>query len=176
MSRVRYQSAISIDGFIAPEDGSLEWLEPYNADSADEMRAFMKEIGGAIVGRTTFDQGVAMGGAAIFGKTPTLIMSSRPITLKLSKTMIVASGDPAAGLARLKSMMKSGDIWLMGGGATAARFLDAGLIDTLELKTVPVVLGRGRPLFGGAIATGAFACRTVHAGKLGTVSAVYDRP
>lgn len=175
MSRVRYQSAVSIDGFIAPKDGSLDWLEPYNADGADEMRAFMGEIGGAIVGRTTFDQGVAIGGVAIFGKTPTLIMTSRPVTQTLPKSMIVASGDPAAALARLRSKMKSGDVWLMGGGATAARFLDAGLIDTLELKTVPVVLGSGRPLFGGATATGVFACRSVHAGKLGTVSAVYEQ-
>lgn len=72
MRRVRYRSAVSIDGFIAPEDGSLDWLEPCNADGANEMRACMKEIGGAIIGRTTFDHGVALGGAAIFGKLGTV--------------------------------------------------------------------------------------------------------
>lgn len=175
MNRVRYQSAVSIDGFIAPEDGSLDWLEPYNADGADDMRAFMKEIGGAIIGRTTFVQGLAMGGVAIFGKTPTLIMSSRPVERALPETMMIASGEPDAALAKLRAAMKSGDIWLMGGGATAARYLDAGLIDTIELKTVPVALGKGRSLFSGASSRREFVCTSVRLGKLGTLSSVYER-
>lgn len=175
MSRVRYQSAVSIDGYIAPEDGSIEWLEPFNDVGADFMNEFMNEIGGTIVGRTTFDQAMAMGGAKMFGSQPTLVMTSRPPDDALPDNFILASGDPAAALARLKAKMKQGDIWLMGGGRTAALFLEAGLIDLLELTTVPVLLGSGRPLFSGRTPPRTFSLASSVAGKLGTVSSVYKR-
>jgi dihydrofolate reductase len=65
---------------------------------------------------------------------------------------VETSDHPAEGLERLKARVKSGkekggDIWLFGGGVTAASFLKAGLIDLIELAVVPVVLGEGRPLF-----------------------------
>jgi len=173
MSRVRYQLAVSIDGFIAPEDGSIDWLNPYGAVGMEVMGAFMKEIGGAVMGRATYDQAAAMGDG-MYGDMPTLVMTSRPIS-NVQQNVIVEGGAPAAALEKLKSRMKKGDIWLMGGGATAAHFLGAGLIDMIELTTVPVVLGRGRPLFGGGAPPRTFRLRSSAAGKLGTVSTVYER-
>ncbi|MFI7642918.1 dihydrofolate reductase family protein [Nonomuraea sp. NPDC049400] len=38
----------------------------------------------------------------------------------------------------------------MGGGATIASAIDAGLVDALTLRLAPVVLGSGTPLFTGA--------------------------
>ncbi|MFZ5617438.1 MAG: dihydrofolate reductase family protein [Pseudomonadota bacterium] len=175
MTRVHYQGAISIDGFIAPEDGSVAWLEPYRADGAEAIGAFMKGIGGAIVGRATYDLAVSMGGAALFGRIPTLIMTSRPVEPAPPDTMIVAGGEPAAALAKLRSAMKSGDIWLMGGGITAASFLDAGLIDTINLIIIPILLGRGRPLLAGGPRSQAFRLSSTRAGKLGTVSTIYEK-
>jgi len=148
MHLVRYQVAVSIDGFIAPKDGSADWLNPYGKVAGEFMGPWMKQIGGVIVGRTSYDQSGGM-----MSKAPTLLMTSRPLA-KAPKS-VIATADAAEGLALLKSRVpaKSGagsDFWLFGGGVTAGHFLRAGLIDLVEAAVVPVVLGEGRPLFAGA--------------------------
>jgi dihydrofolate reductase len=142
MHLVRYQVAVSIDGFIAPKDGDADWLDPYGKVAGDFMATWMKQIGGVISGRTTYDQAGGM-----WGKTPALVMTSRPLA-KAPKSTVVAK-DEAAGLAQLRTRIPDGDIWLFGGGVTAGRFLRAGLIDLIEAAVVPVALGEGRPLFAG---------------------------
>jgi dihydrofolate reductase len=149
MHLVRYHVAVSIDGFIAPTDGSADWLEPYGKIAVGFIGPWMKQIGGIIVGRATYDQSIGMGGW-MYGKTPALVMTSRPIE-KGPQTIHAHTGDPAAGLAALRARMSAQDldtdIWLFGGGVTAGLFLRHNLIDLIELAVVPVALGKGRPLF-----------------------------
>jgi dihydrofolate reductase len=38
------------------------------------------------------------------------------------------------------------DVWVVGGGALAAQFSDAGLLDELWVQYAPVTLGAGSPL------------------------------
>ncbi len=151
MHIVRYHLAISLDGFIAPTDGSHHWLDPYASLAGTFMQRWFKQIGGLIVGRATFDQSLGMGGW-MFGETPTVLMTSRPVE-KLPKAVEVSSGEPGPALASLRKRMadqgSEKDIWLFGGGIAAGRFLSAGLIDLIELAVVPVVLGQGRSLFSG---------------------------
>src|SRR5690348_9271254 len=146
MHLVRYQVAISLDGFIAPKDGGADWLNPYGKIAMEVMGPWMKQIGGIVMGRATYDQGQAMCGG-MWGGTPTLVMTSRPIPKK--GTSLETSSDLKDGLKRLKERITTGDIWLFGGGKTAGQFLAAGLVDMIELTTVPVVLGSGRTLFDG---------------------------
>ena len=149
MHLVRYHVAVSLDGFIAPIDGSTEWLEPYGKVAMGFIGPWMKQIGGIIVGRATYDQAISMGGW-MWGRTPALVMTSRPI-LAGPQTIEAHSGDPVQGLARLRARMSEQDldtdIWLFGGGVTAGLFLKHALIDLIEVAVVPVVLGQGRPLF-----------------------------
>jgi dihydrofolate reductase len=149
MHLVRYHVAVSLDGFTAPMDGATEWLEPYGKVAMGFIGPWMKQIGGIIVGRTTYDQSIGMGGW-MWGQTPALVMTSRPI-LKGPQTVEPYAGDPAQGLARLRARMieqdLDTDIWLFGGGVTAGLFLKNTLIDLIEVAIVPVALGHGKPLF-----------------------------
>ena len=61
MHLVRYHVAVSLDGFIAPPDGGAEWLEPYGKVAMGFIGPWMKQIGGIVVGRATYDQSVGMG-------------------------------------------------------------------------------------------------------------------
>jgi dihydrofolate reductase len=151
MHLVRYHLAISLDGFIAPKDGSADWLAPYGKAAMVFLGPWMKNIGGIIVGRVSYDQALEAGWWQ-YGDTPALVMTSRPLALKKKETGVLVAKDPAEGLERLKTQIgarqgRGQDIWLFGGGVTAASFLKAGLIDLIELAVVPVVLGEGRPLF-----------------------------
>lgn len=159
MHLVRYHVAISLDGFIAPKDGSADWLAPYGKVAMGFIGPWMKQIGGIIVGRSTYDQSVAMGGW-MWGQTPALVMTSRAIE-KGPQSVHAHAGDPLAGLAQLRRRMSDQDldtdIWLFGGGVTAGLFLKHGLIDLVELAIVPVALGEGRPLFAGGAMHQTFA-------------------
>lgn len=152
MHLVRYHVAISLDGFIAPKDGGADWLEPYGKIAMGFLGPWMKQIGGIIVGRATYDQAVGMGGW-MWGKTPALVMTSRSIETG-PQTVHAHNGDPAEGLAKLRQRMGEQDldtdIWLFGGGVTAGLFLKHNLIDLVELAVVPIALGEGRPLFADA--------------------------
>ncbi len=149
MRLVRYHVAVSLDGFISPPDGAADWLEPYGKVAVGFLGPWMKQIGGIIVGRATYDQSIGMGGW-MYGQTPALVMTSRPIE-KGPQSIHAYGGDPAAGLASLRARMSQQDldtdIWLYGGGVTAGLFLRHNLIDLVELAVVPVALGKGRPLF-----------------------------
>jgi dihydrofolate reductase len=146
MHLVRYHVAVSLDGFISPPDGSAEWLEPYGKIAMGFIGPWMKQIGGIIVGRATYDQAIGIGGW-MWGKTPSLVMTSRPVETG-PQTIDAHAGDPAEGLAKLRQRMTEQDldtdIWLFGAGVTAGVFLKHNLI---ELAVVPFILGQGRPLF-----------------------------
>ncbi len=58
MRLVRYHVAVSLDGFIAPPDGAADWLEPYGKVAMGFIGPWMKQIGGIIVGRKTYDQAI----------------------------------------------------------------------------------------------------------------------
>ncbi len=142
--KLRYQVAASLDGFVAPLDGSADWLSGYGAGEYDR---FIATIGGIIMGRRGFETELTMGDWA-YGHLPVVVMSRGEIE-KLPPGVALGR-DPAGALAALRARVAGGDIWLYGGGTIAGAFLDAGLIDRVEVTTVPVVLGAGRSLFAGA--------------------------
>ena len=146
MPLVRYQVAVSLDGFIAPQDGSIDWLE--GSEGGSEFLAFIETIGGIVTGRASFEHALSLG--PWDWTQPTVVMTSRPFEKPLPEGVIACSGAPAQALALLKPRMKDGDVWLFGGGKTAARFLEADLIDRIELAAIPTALGSGTALFDGA--------------------------
>ncbi len=145
---VRYQVAVSLDGFIASQDGSVDWLADF--PPGPSFPEFLDSIGGLMMGRDSFETELTFGPWGHAPK-PALVMTNRPIT-DPPEGVESAAGDPAPALARLRERVAQGDIWLFGGGVLAGRMLDAGLIDRVELATVPVAVGQGRTLFGGATA------------------------
>ena len=145
---VRYHVAISIDGFIASEDGSFEWLMEF--PPGPSFGDFLDGIGGLMMGRESFETERRMGPWS-YADRAVLVMTNRPIA-DMPPGVEMAAGDPASALERLRTRVARGDIWLYGGGVLAGQLLQAGLIDRVELATVPVAIGKGRPLFAGAAA------------------------
>ncbi len=143
--RLRYYVAASLDGCIATPDGGVDWLRPYQQHDYG-FRTFMAEIGGAFLGRATFDKSLALGPWPL-RSTPTVVMTSRPLQ-DAPDGVEPREGDVAAAYQHLAARVAEGDIWLLGGGGLAAQCLDAGLLDEVELYAMPVVLGDGLPLFG----------------------------
>src|SRR5215469_13905642 len=134
---------ISLDGYIARLDGSVDFLFMPKDFS---MAEFFKRVDTAILGRKTLDDVLKMGGSeSSFGSMAAYVFSrSQPLGKRGKLTFVNEA--PKQLVARLRKQ-KGKDIWLMGGGELAREFLKADLVDELHLGVVPVLLGEGIPLF-----------------------------
>lgn len=143
--------ATSLDGFIAREDGNLDWLDAANAlvpESEDcGYHAFMDSIDVLVVGRKTYEQALSLGKWPYKDK-PVIVLSSKTIeiSVELNKTVAHSSESPQELCTRLSK--KGVKRLYIDGGITIQRFLAADLIDDITITVIPTILGNGRPLFG----------------------------
>ena len=142
--RVCYQVASSLDGFIAAEDGSYDWI-PMDPDI--DFPAMFARFETLVMGRLTYEVMLAYEGGVneqgVYGK-PTIVFS-RTLTPIEHPNVSVTAEDPAEVVANLKQQA-GGDIWIFGGGNLFRQLADAKLVDTVEVAIVPVLLGSGVPL------------------------------
>ena len=139
--RLRYQVAVSVDGFIAGPKGEADWIV---MDPSIDFDALFKEFDTVVMGRKTYEVVTAQGG---YGSMPgvEVVVFSQSVPSSSRPGVRIVNADPREVVAALKA--KPGrDIWLFGGGALFRSLLDAGLVDTVELAVMPVLLGSGVPL------------------------------
>ena len=143
--------ATSLDGFIAREDGSIDWLDRANASvpSGEDCgyKAFFDSIDTLVMGRNTFELVLRFPDYP-YGDKRLVVLSSRALDIPaaLAETVSCSSEAPADLVRRLES--EGAKHLYVDGGITIQRFLAAGLIDEVTVTLIPVLLGRGRPLFG----------------------------
>jgi len=171
--RVRYQLAVSIDGLIGPPDGNSDWLDPYGPVAITALEEFMPQIGGLVMGRVTYEQ-MRSFGPGPFDDTPTVVLTSRA-DLAVGPMARVCTEGPRASIEMIRDRLDGKDIWLFGGGVTASGFLAENLVDTIEITTVPVVLGTGMPLFPDVRGAVTFELVSSQVGESGTITTVYAR-
>jgi dihydrofolate reductase len=141
--------AISLDGYIARDDGDISWLQSISTEGEDHgYQDFMAGVDGLIMGRETF-QKVLEFETWPYSK-PVVVMSQslrqRDVPSRLSETVHVNAQPPGALLQSLSS--KGWKRAYVDGGQLIQSFMKAGLIEDLIITRIPVLLGRGRPLFG----------------------------
>jgi len=138
--------ATSLDGFIARQDGGLDWL-PADGGEAHGYDEFIATVDAIVIGRKTFETVLAFD-AWPYGTKPVVVLSTRPSELKAPAGAVcdMMTGTPHEIVARLSARgMKH---LYVDGGVTIQRFLEAGLIQRLIITRIPVLLGSGIPLFG----------------------------
>ena len=148
MRRLRYQVAVSLDGFIARPNGAYDWIVH---DPTIDFSALYKQFDAAVMGRKTYEVGLAAGAD---GSIPGLdvFVFSRTLPASTSRGVRIVNDDPRKVVAELKAK-RGRDIWLFGGGELFRYLLDGGLVDTVELAVMPVLIGEGIPVLPGSATT-----------------------
>ena len=155
-SRVTIHMVASLDGFIARQDGGVDWLETSDSFeggatmSADVVEAFLETIDCYVMGSRTYETALnfeAKGLGWAYGDKPTFVLTRRTLP-KTRNSVAFYSGDLTRLVdERLKPRFRS--IWFVGGGEVSAECLRLHLADEVRYSIMPVLIGRGISFFQG---------------------------
>jgi dihydrofolate reductase len=152
--KTQYYTATSLDGFIATEDDSLEWLFPLGELNESSYPAFISDVGALAMGSATYEwmlrnahKVAAETGSPWPYAQPVWIFSSRKLPITDGANIRFVSGDVRQVHADMRAAAGSKNIWIVGGGDLAGQFYDVGLLDELIIQMGSVTLGKGKPLF-----------------------------
>jgi dihydrofolate reductase len=140
MPRIRYQVAMSLDGYISGPNGEADWII---MDPEIDFGALFAQFDTFLMGRRTFE--LAGGGGASMGKGTRSFVFSRTLRPEDHPKVTIVKEVSAATVDPIRAQAVK-DIWLFGGATLFRSFLDAGLVDTIEVAVIPVLLGGGIPL------------------------------
>jgi dihydrofolate reductase len=156
MRKLIYSMGVSLDGFIAGPDGSIDWSAP-----DEELHRFhnqqMREIGAHLCGRRLYEAMVYWDTAEQNPSAPEHVLEFARIWKALPKIVFSKSLEKVEGNARLArdgvaeevAQLKEqpGKDLAVGGAGLASVCTAQGLIDEYRMFVSPVVLGGGTPYF-----------------------------
>lgn len=152
--KTQYFTATSLDGFIATEDDSLDWLFPLGDMSDSSYPEFIAEVGALAMGSATYewmirhaDKVISETGSEWPYAQPVWIFTSRTLPVVKGADIRFVKGDVRPVHADMRVAAGAKNIWIVGGGDLAGQFHDAGLLDELIIQMGSVTLGNGKPLF-----------------------------
>lgn len=153
-SRVTIHMVASLDGFIARQDGSVDWLETTDRFeggrtlSREFVAEFLESIDCYVMGSRTYETALAFEDRGLgwaYGDTPTFVLTSRELR-KTRDTVEFCSGDLTRLVEeRLRPNFRS--IWFVGGGHVCGECLRLGLADEVRYSVTPVAIGNGIRFF-----------------------------
>jgi len=186
MTRLRATMSISLDGYGAGPDQSLEeplgvggehlhdWMFPLDVfketsgdpspgetnASSDVVRAWWENVGAVVMGRNMFGGGPGPWHDDWRGwwgenppyHTPVFVITHHaraPLEMQGGTTFHFVTDGIEDALARATEAAAGADVRLWGGVSTIRQYLNAGLVDELEVSISPLLLGAGERLFDG---------------------------
>ncbi len=149
MRDIIYDVAVSLDGFIAAPDGDVSAF-PMEGDHVADYHDRLANYATVIMGRGTYEFGYAYGldpGARAYPHMDHHIFTTSG-AVPADKDVTVHAQDSAMALETLRAS-NEGPIYLCGGGQFAGFVANAGQLNEIIIKRIPVVLGAGIGVFAG---------------------------
>lgn len=146
MARIIGYIAASLDGYIAGQGDTMDWLAAYDGLDLGEhdFACFMARVRTIVMGRATYDFVDQSEADWPYGAQRVFVVTSRPITGP--KGPVETRQD----IDRLIDEMRTlddGPVWMLGGGRLQMAFIERGALDEIEIFVFPEMLGGGTPLF-----------------------------
>lgn len=140
MSQIVYSVAMSLDGFIAANDGSYDWIL---MDPDIDFAEIMGRFDTMLIGRKSFEMTQGQSGPSMTGMK-SIVFSSSLDPGQYPDTRIEREVS-RANMAELRQQAEK-DIWLFGGGELFRSMVAIGQVDVISVAVIPVLLGCGLPL------------------------------
>jgi dihydrofolate reductase len=151
--------AASLDGFIADQNGSVDFLNSYPDIPGEDMgyNKFISSIDAILMGRKTFETVLGFGVEWPYHK-PVFVWTSTltEVPSKLKGKVFLISGTLKQIISSLRELNHH-SIYI-DGGKTIQSFLQEDLVHEMTITTIPVLLGSGIPLFGDLTSVLSFKC------------------
>jgi dihydrofolate reductase len=181
--KTQYFTATSLDGFIATEDDSIEWLFPLGDINDTIYSKFIANVGALAMGSATYEwmlrhaEKVAeeVGSPWPYSQ-PTWVFTHRNLPILANADVRLTSGDVRPVHAEMQAAAAGKNIWIVGGGDLAGQFYDAGLLDEALIQVGSVTLGRGKPLFPRRVISPPWKLLSVRQVGTGFVELHYEIP
>jgi dihydrofolate reductase len=154
MSKTILYIALSLDGFIAGPNDDLSFLNEFNNNQSEvsentslSFEDFFANIGSIILGKRTYDLEES-NGWGMAHPVPKFILTTDTQKPDGARKDTVFTHEPIEMiLEKAKAAAGSKDVWVEGGANVVQQYINAKLIDELQLFFVPVLLGNGIKLF-----------------------------
>ena len=152
MGQIIYETATSLDGFLADQHNSLSWL--FAVAGGDDPQLAPPRAAVQVMGSTTYEWVLNELGAlekmdawgTAMPDVITVVFTSRQLPAPGAADVRFMSGEVAEVLPQLQQMAGEGIIWVVGGGGLASQFIAAQALDEIVLSVAPVALIDGAPL------------------------------
>lgn len=154
MRRFIFDTATTLNGWIADSQNSLGWLfaVPGGTEPAPELLPGNATV--MVEGSTTYEWVLAESDilahpekwGEFHGDRPTFVFTTRELPVPNGADIRFVRGAVADALPAIREAAGEGDVWLVGGGELVGQFFDAGALDEVALSLAPVFLDGGAPL------------------------------
>ena len=146
-----FYTATTLDGFIADDHDSLDWLfvQDIDQEGPGGYTPFIAGMGAMVMGSTTYlwlRDHLGQTGEAWSYDIPCWVFTHRELPAIPNADIRFVQGDVTPVHEEMRAAADGKNIWLVGGGELVGLFADAGLLDEIQLHVAPVTLGGGAPL------------------------------
>jgi dihydrofolate reductase len=172
---MRLYIAQSLDGFIASEDGSIDFLNSVPNPNKEDYgyHEFLEGIDVIVMGRKSYEKILSFDIEWPYPHCQTVILSSQQnLELKSPNTRLISHLDVNA-LDELREASQKG-IWLLGGGEAIKSCLAMKALEEMHLAIMPITLGRGIPLFPKGRVSSQWQLKSSRAYDTGVVMLSYE--
>lgn len=160
----------SLDGYIARENGDIDWLF---TDGDYGYKDFVESVDTVLMGGVTYRQVLDFGGEWPY-KTKRSFVFTSDVSYQNNDDVNFVHHDIGQFVKELKDE-EGKNIWLVGGGQINSLLLNEGLIDEMWIYLHPVILGSGIPLFHGDVKESWFEIHNIEEYDSGLVKMIYHK-
>lgn len=142
-SKLVFYGAISLDGYLARENHSLDWLFGTEGEEEAGYQEFYDSVDMILMGRSTYDQIAILSPEKFPYEGKPCYVFSRTMTGQNEHVTYI--NEDIAGFTQSLKEQEGKRIWVVGGGEVLQHLLS--LVDEFIIQIAPTIIGRGIPLF-----------------------------